>query len=136
MAYVANYTQGLMIINISDPANPVLAGSYNTPGEAVGLFVVDKYVYVADSYSFMILETSYGSEVREMDEGETRPSDFVLFQNYPNPFNPTTNIEFLLCKSGQVKIEIFGLMEKTCWFFVVDDNGGIPCEISLSSYFG
>jgi len=29
-----------------------------------------------------------------------------------------------------------GLMEKTCWFFVVDDNGGIPCEISLSSYFG
>jgi len=33
-------------------------------------------------------------------------------------------------------LDILGLMEKTCWFFVVDDNGGIPCEISLSSYFG
>ena len=28
------------------------------------------------------------------------PSEFALRQNYPNPFNPTTNIEFMLDKSG------------------------------------
>lgn len=51
----------------------------------------------------------YTDDVREIDEGESPPSDFVLFQNYPNPFNPTTNIEFLLPHSGQVKIEIYNI---------------------------
>jgi hypothetical protein len=97
-------------LNVSDPTNPTVAGSYNTPGLANGLWVKDEYVYVADSYSFMILETSYGSEVREISDGQTRPSDFVLLQNYPNPFNPATNIEFVLSKSGQVKIEIFNIL--------------------------
>jgi hypothetical protein len=35
---------------------------------------------------------------------------FQLYQNYPNPFNPTTNIEFLLSKSGQVRIEVFNIL--------------------------
>jgi hypothetical protein len=35
---------------------------------------------------------------------------FSLRQNYPNPFNPTTNIEFVLSKSGQVKLEIFNIL--------------------------
>ncbi|MCK4223884.1 MAG: right-handed parallel beta-helix repeat-containing protein [candidate division Zixibacteria bacterium] len=38
------------------------------------------------------------------------PSSFALFQNYPNPFNPTTQIEFLLSKSGHIKIEIFNTL--------------------------
>jgi hypothetical protein len=67
-------------------------------------------VYLADKYSLIILETPYGTEVREIDEEKALPSDFALFQNYPNPFNPGTNIEFLLPKSGQVKIEIFNIL--------------------------
>ena len=39
---------GLQIINISNRANPVLAGSYDTPGEAFGVFVLGNYAYVAD----------------------------------------------------------------------------------------
>jgi hypothetical protein len=107
---MADYWTGLQIINVNDPANPDSVGSYDTPGQAYGLFVQGKHVYVADQYSLIILETPYGTEVREIDEGETRPSDFVLFQNYPNPFNPRTNIEFVLPKSGQVKIEIFNIL--------------------------
>jgi len=40
----------------------------------------------------------------------TLPADFVLFQNHPNPFNPTTNIEFQLPKSGQMRIGIFNIL--------------------------
>ena len=54
-------------------------------------------------------DSTYVTDVREIDEGEAPPSNFVLFQNYPNPFNPTTNIEFLLPKSGHVKIEIYNI---------------------------
>ncbi|MFQ6003281.1 MAG: T9SS type A sorting domain-containing protein, partial [Candidatus Zixiibacteriota bacterium] len=110
LAYVADDWGGLQIINVSSPASPDSIGSYNTPGDAYGLFVQGKYVYVADRYSLIILETPYVTDVREIDEGETSPSDFVLFQNYPNPFNPTTNIEFLLPRSDQVKIEIFNIL--------------------------
>lgn len=36
--------------------------------------------------------------------------EFTLDQNYPNPFNPTTKIEFVLSKSGQVRVEIFNIL--------------------------
>ena len=32
--------------------------------------------------------------------------------------------------------EFSGLMEKMCWFFSVDYDGNIPCEIGCSSHFG
>ena len=35
------------------------------------------------------------------------PSEFALNQNFPNPFNPSTNIQFDLPESGEVKIAIF-----------------------------
>jgi hypothetical protein len=50
------------------------------------------------------------TEVREIGETETLPERFVLLQNYPNPFNPTTEIEFVIPKPAQVKIEIFNIL--------------------------
>jgi hypothetical protein len=41
---------------------------------------------------------------------ETRdlvPSEHVLSQNYPNPFNPTTQIDFMLSNSENVKLVIY-----------------------------
>jgi len=110
LAFVAEYNWGLRVIRVIDPANPDLFSFYNTPGNSNGVFVDGEYIYLADKCSFMILANPYFSEVREVDEDETLPSDFALFQNYPNPFNPVTNIEFLLPKSGQVKIEIFNIL--------------------------
>jgi hypothetical protein len=110
LAYVADYYWGLRVIRITDPGSPQLVGSYNTPGHGLGVSAAGEHVYVTDQYSLIILTNPYYSSVREIDDGETRPSDFVLFQNYPNPFNPTTTVEFLLSRSGQVKIEIYNIL--------------------------
>jgi hypothetical protein len=110
LAYVADYNQGLRIVRVTDPASPQFVSSYGSPGHGLGVFVAGEYIYLADQYSFILLTNPYYTGVREIDNGETRPSDFVLFQNYPNPFNPSTSIEFLLPKSGQVKIEIFNIL--------------------------
>jgi len=47
-AYIACGTSGLQIINVSNPALPVLAGSYDTPDWAYGVAVSGGYAYVAD----------------------------------------------------------------------------------------
>jgi Ca2+-binding RTX toxin-like protein len=50
-AYVADGSSGLQIIDISNPAAPTLAGTYDTPGYAQEVQVVGNYAYVADGGS-------------------------------------------------------------------------------------
>ncbi len=47
-AFVAAGGAGLYIVDISDPANPAVVGSYDTPGYAESVTVAGKYAYVAD----------------------------------------------------------------------------------------
>ncbi|NTV03357.1 hypothetical protein HGA89_00375 [bacterium] len=47
-AYVGDYSAGLQVINITNPAFPTLAATYNTPGYAKGVAVDGNYAYVAD----------------------------------------------------------------------------------------
>ncbi len=58
-AYVAAGSAGLRIINISNPANPILTGTYinnnNRESSAEGVYVKDNYAYVADFYQGLII---------------------------------------------------------------------------------
>jgi hypothetical protein len=47
-ACVADVYWGLRIINVSNPASPVEAGHFDTPGSASDVFVSGNYAYVAD----------------------------------------------------------------------------------------
>jgi hypothetical protein len=38
------------------------------------------------------------------------PGTFALYPNYPNPFNPTTQIQFSLPQTTEVKLEVFSLL--------------------------
>ncbi len=38
------------------------------------------------------------------------PDNFSLSQNYPNPFNPTTNINFTIAKSSNVKLVVYNIL--------------------------
>jgi hypothetical protein len=50
-AYVADGQAGLQVIDISDPTQPVIAGSHDTDKYAYGIFVQDSIAYVADGAS-------------------------------------------------------------------------------------
>ncbi|MCA9728719.1 MAG: hypothetical protein KC729_13600, partial [Candidatus Eisenbacteria bacterium] len=47
-AYVADRNSGLQVIDISDPASPVLVGTLDTPHQAEGVSVDGDYAFVAD----------------------------------------------------------------------------------------
>jgi hypothetical protein len=49
--YVANYTEGLTVVNATDPSTPVIVGNVDTPTEATNVFVSGKYAEVGDWYT-------------------------------------------------------------------------------------
>ena len=48
-AYVAAGKNGLVILDISNPAKPIFVSNYDTSGEAYGISISGKYAYIADS---------------------------------------------------------------------------------------
>jgi hypothetical protein len=75
------------------------------------------------SYSFVVLEVNGtacefglddiywdgGSTTVSIENSQVQPSSFQLYQNYPNPFNPSTNIDFNLEHSADVKLKVFNI---------------------------
>ena len=45
-AYVADYEEGLHVVDITNPASPILRGSYPTAGHAKGVAVAGNYAYL------------------------------------------------------------------------------------------
>ncbi len=51
LAYTADGSSGLQIVDISDPVNPVAIGNYNTSDNATGVAVHGNYAYVAENFA-------------------------------------------------------------------------------------
>ncbi|MFQ5500369.1 MAG: T9SS type A sorting domain-containing protein [Candidatus Zixiibacteriota bacterium] len=108
MLYVNGASSKLSIFNVKDPAAPVLADSYETPGYRGRVFVRDDIVYLADVYSAMLLKTPYGGvSTAVVEDRGVLPLRFDLSQNYPNPFNPSTVIDFDMPVRSRVTIDLF-----------------------------
>jgi hypothetical protein len=57
-AYVAGMHAGLRVLDVSDPASPVLLGACSAPGHPRGIAVSRGYVYAADWFDFVIIDAS------------------------------------------------------------------------------
>ena len=45
-----------------------------------------------------------------VEENTSEINDFKLEQNYPNPFNPSTTINFIMTKAGQIRLSVYNLL--------------------------
>jgi choice-of-anchor B domain-containing protein len=115
-AHISYYKEGYVVIDISDPENPVFAGQYDTyPSSGGGTYngAWGCYPYLP-SGNVLISDMATGLYIFEFIppttnigvEGTT-PTGFSLEQNYPNPFNPNTKIKFTIENSGFVSLKIF-----------------------------
>jgi len=55
-------------------------------------------------------DSNFDITVADVDDDDTKITDFHLFQNYPNPFNPATNIKFSIPEEGQIKLNVFNVL--------------------------
>jgi hypothetical protein len=106
-AYTSATEHGMVVVDVTDPSEPTLAGEYSAYGAGTDVHVVDCYIYFAEPVSLTILRF-IPTDVRH-EESET-PAFFPLSPNYPNPFNSSTTIEYTLPQEANAIIEIYDIL--------------------------
>ena len=115
-AHVSYYIDGYVVLDISDPTNPILAGQYDTYPGTDGPFkgAWGVYPYLPSGFT-IVSDIETGLYVLKFDipttvVDEELPISFSLKQNYPNPFNPSTNISFSIQVPGLVTLRVYGIL--------------------------
>jgi choice-of-anchor B domain-containing protein len=115
-AHITYYIDGYVVLDISNPTNPTLAGQYDTytgtGGPYTGAWGV--YPYLPSGY-IIVSDMVTGLYVFKFVTpttvvNEELPLSFSLNQNYPNPFNPSTSINFRIPESGLVTLKVFNII--------------------------
>jgi hypothetical protein len=70
-AYVADFSCGLRVINVSDPSSPFEVGYYLTPGAARDVAVSGDYAYMADDVGLRVVNVSDPSSPYEVGYYDT-----------------------------------------------------------------
>ena len=109
-AYIGAGEIGVVILDTSNPENPTLVDTYDTPVLTKDIVIRDQYLYVSDLYSLLILRSSLISDVEEKEI--SIPADFKLEQNFPNPFNPSTEITYAIPQPVNVTLKIYNISGK------------------------
>jgi choice-of-anchor B domain-containing protein len=113
LLYVAHYTEGVRIVDLSNPESPLEIAYYDTylPNEYgyEGCWSVFPYfesgkIIASDLQSgLFVLEYQQSVNI----EKPNVPTGFNLKQNYPNPFNPTTRINYTIGLESFVNLTVF-----------------------------
>lgn len=134
-AYLASGDAGLVIVDISNRANLILAGSYKTAEAAKDIFIDGSYAYVAAEQSLEILDVSVPSAPALVKSLKFKKATHVYIHNgvafvtddlvglividVSSPANPS------LINSYKVKGRYSGITVQAPYLYVTDRNLGL-----------
>ena len=114
-------------LSFTNPKAQISNLQSNESSTADFTFSVDKLAPVGKEQKLQFIISSPTGEkwTKEIAIQVSPPEKFELFQNYPNPFNPSTTIEYVLPKAGNVSLKIYDAIGKevTTLFEGVKDAG-------------
>ena len=115
LLYIGHYTEGVRIVDLSDPTNPVEIAYYDTYPKNIygykGCWSVYPYfesgkIIASDLQSgLFVLQHTPPLGIESSITTET----YSLHQNYPNPFNPSTRIEYSISLESFVDLSVFDI---------------------------
>ncbi|MGB5530669.1 MAG: choice-of-anchor B family protein [Ignavibacteriaceae bacterium] len=118
-AHISYYKDGYVVLDISNPENPLFAGQYDTyPSSGGGTYNGAWGVYpYLPSGNIIISDMVTGLYVCKFNPPVTSivgdnkiPDNFILEQNYPNPFNPDTKIKFQINENSFITLKVYDIL--------------------------
>jgi len=104
-------SSGLSVIDISNPTDPRVVGSYGIGEHLIWADLKDQYIHSVGEVGFSVLRMStpstYASDGSRYPD---LPGQYELSQNYPNPFNPSSTIKYSLPTRSDVSISILNIL--------------------------
>jgi len=118
----ADVEGGLRVVDVSDPASPVLVASLDTPGDARDVFACSTLVFVAD-YESLLIFRHFSIGVEENCSRGQGTAEFELLQNQPNPFTSATRISYFLVSPTHVTLKVYSTAGQLVATLVDKDQG-------------
>ena len=114
--FQSNYTSGLRILDITDPAHPEEVGFFDTfpahdSAEFSGAwsnypyFESGNVVVSSIDEGLFVVRSTLGADVSAEDD--ELPDGFALLPSYPNPFNPQSTIALRVDQPQHVRVAVF-----------------------------
>ncbi|MBH31648.1 MAG: hypothetical protein CMG71_06625 [Candidatus Marinimicrobia bacterium] len=120
LAFVSHYSSGAIVVDISDPANPVEVANFDTytaSDESTYLgawgiypFSPNGYVYVSNAEGHLDILRFREESLSIHMSSETFPERISLGNNFPNPFNGETSISVSISSEREVSLEVFNAL--------------------------
>ena len=120
LAYISHYSSGAIIIDISDPTNPIEVANYDTYTSsdvstylgAWGIYPYSPngYVYVSNAEGHLDILRFREESLSVRLGSESFPERISLGHNFPNPFNGETFISVSLSSEREASLEVFNAL--------------------------
>ncbi len=122
LLFQSQYVDGLRILDVSDPANPVEVGFFDTHLSNNSVwdgswsnypFMKDNMVAVTSDPEGLFILQPASSLVTAIETAESLPSSVALLDVYPNPFVTESLVEINMNRTESVRIELVDMLGRS-----------------------
>jgi choice-of-anchor B domain-containing protein len=141
-AHISYYKDGYVVLDISDPTVPTLAGHYDTfPGTGGNYdgawgcypYLPSGNVIISDMSTGLYVLDFLGGGTTSANDIIKAPVEFELKQNYPNPFNPSTKIKYAISEQSFVTLKIYDVLGNEVVTLVNKDKPAGNYEVTFNA---